>query len=177
MEKMRHASSLVTSQEWMPRRRPDWKKIMIPLAQRLIQRNGIPLVLSPKAWIESLTDVYLKHILYVLLIFLRNKKQKEDVQFRMVSHMFFLMQIDFFEESFRLGFMQPTWIHAAPGDETCNVRVDELHLHQGEKNMHVTRHVGSWFWWMDGPGREVCMMFMVTVGFFVLGLVLCHQAF
>lgn len=34
--------------EWQPRRRPDWKKIMIPLARRLVQRNGIPLVLSPK---------------------------------------------------------------------------------------------------------------------------------
>eukprot|EP00434_Breviolum_minutum_P000178 symbB.v1.2.000150.t1/scaffold9.1/size550961/6 len=34
--------------EWQPRRRPDWKKIMIPLARRLVQRNGIPLFLSPK---------------------------------------------------------------------------------------------------------------------------------
>ena len=41
--------SLPFSQEWQPRRRPDWKKIMIPLARRLVQRNGIPLFLSPKA--------------------------------------------------------------------------------------------------------------------------------
>lgn len=43
---------------------------MIPLARRLVQRNGIPLVLSPKASIESMSNLE-------SFFFLNRNKQKE----------------------------------------------------------------------------------------------------